>query len=122
MILADTSVWIDFLRGGARQMAGEMSSYQLLMHPVVLGEIALGNHPNRALLFRQLQKLEKVKVARDDEVLELIESQVLYGSGIGYSDAHLLASVLIHTGCVLWTKDKRLRVQAERLGVLFQGH
>ena len=57
--------------------------------------------------------------AGDLEVLELIEQHHLYGQGIGWIDAHLLASARL-TGCRLWTLDPRLGAIAHRLGVGYQ--
>ncbi len=47
----------------------------------------------------------------------MIEWHNLYSCGIGYVDAHLIASARISPGARLWSRDKRLRTQAERLGV-----
>jgi len=52
-------------------------------------------------------------------VLHLIDRHGLWGTGIGYTDAHLLASALLTPGGRLWTRDKRLHDQAERLSVAF---
>lgn len=40
-----------------------------------------------------------------------------FALGIGYVVAHLLASVRLTPGCVLWTLDQRLAAAATRLGV-----
>ncbi len=55
-------------------------------------------------------------VAQDEEVLRLIGERRLWGRGIGWSDAHLLASALL-TPCPLWTLDRSLRAIAKRLKV-----
>ena len=39
------------------------------------------------------------------------------GEGIGYVDACLLAATALGDGLRLWTRDKRLRAVAERLGL-----
>ncbi len=54
-------------------------------------------------------------IAYDEEVLEFVSNYKLYGTGIGYADAHLLVSVQMTTNCTLWTRDKRLRDAAEKL-------
>lgn len=51
------------------------------------------------------------------EVLDLIVSAKLDGSGIGYVDAHLVASTLLVPDGLLWTSDKRLAAVAARLGI-----
>jgi len=52
-----------------------------------------------------------------EEVMSFLEARRLYGQGIGWVDAHLLASTL-HTGCFLWNFDKPLRRAAATLNVL----
>ena len=64
---------------------------------------------------RELQT--QVRVAQLGEVRRMIETHALYSRGIGLTDAHLLASVLITPGTQLWTLDKRLIGVARDLGV-----
>jgi hypothetical protein len=47
----------------------------------------------------------------------MIEAHSLYTSGMGLTDAHLLASALITPFMLLGTRDKRLGGVAERLGI-----
>jgi len=42
---------------------------------------------------------------------------ILAGVGVGYIDAHLLASVRLSADARLWTRDRRLLGVAEALGV-----
>jgi hypothetical protein len=49
-------------------------------------------------------------------VLHLIETRRLYGRGLGWVDAHLLAACLL-TGCRVWTLDKSLVSVARALNV-----
>ncbi len=117
MILADTSIWIDQLRNGDALMTSLLEAEQIIMHPFIIGEIALGHLPERALILSNLRRLPNAEVARDDEVLTLINTAPLFGRGIGYVDAHLLASVRLTAGSLLWTRDKRLLAVAEMMGV-----
>jgi predicted nucleic acid-binding protein len=50
-------------------------------------------------------------------VLTLIANHQLFGRGIGYVDAHLLAATMLTTDARLWTRDKRLAVVAARHGL-----
>jgi hypothetical protein len=50
-------------------------------------------------------------------VLDFIERQTLFGSGLGYIDIHLLASVRLTPGALLFTRDKRLNKAATRTSV-----
>jgi predicted nucleic acid-binding protein len=117
VILVDTSVWIDHLRNGdlALQRLLEAGA-QVEVHPFVLGEIALGNLAQRDLILGSLSDLPMIAMATDQEVLAFIEAERLHGLGVGFVDAHLLASVRL-TGDVIWTRDKRLRSVADRLSL-----
>jgi hypothetical protein len=55
-------------------------------------------------------------VAEHEEVLGLVTSHDLAGSGVGWVDAHLLAAALIGE-TTLWTLDRPLAAVARRLGV-----
>ena len=108
MILADTSVWIDHLRQEETQFSGLLKAEEVLMHTMVLGELALGSLKGRAKVLHSLALLPPILVARDLEVRTLIETSRLHGRGIGYVDAHLLTAALLTPGTTLWTRDKRL--------------
>lgn len=115
MILADTSVWIDHLRKGDPVLDGLLNNGQVLTHPFVICELALGVLRQRKIVMNALQNLPQATIATNDEVLGMIDSWGLHGDGIGYVDAHLLAAVALTPGTVLWTRDKRLRTTAGRL-------
>ena len=117
MILVDTSVWIDHFREADAVLASLLDADEVLTHPFVLGEIALGNLRWRATTIRELDGLPKAVSATDVEVMALIEREKLFGLGLGYIDLHLLAATRLTLGARLWTRDKRQAVIAERLGV-----
>lgn len=117
MILVDTSVWIDHLRHGNVELTRLLNTGQVLIHRFVIGELALGSLQNRNIVLSTLQNLPQSTVASDEEVLLFIESHGLFGTGIGYIDAHLLAAVLLSPGAWLWTRDKRLLAESVRLGL-----
>jgi predicted nucleic acid-binding protein len=117
MILVDSPVWVDHLRAGDGILADLLDRGEVACHPFVIGELALGNLHQRGVVIKALRNLPKTLVASDAEVHILIERQKLFGAGIGYVDAHLLAATLVTTDVRLWTRDKRLNVVAERLGV-----
>ncbi len=93
-----------------------LEQQEIILHPFVLGELACGNLKNRKEIISLLHALPAVTRADDDELLFFIERHKLMGRGIGLVDAHLLASCSIDH-CSLWTKDKRLLVLAEALGL-----
>ncbi len=117
MILVDSSVWVDHLRSGDATLARLLNDGRVIAHPFVVGELALGSLRQRELILTALQDLPQAVVASDIEVLRFINQQALYGLGIGYVDAHLLASVRLTAGGSLWTRDRRLQSVADRLGV-----
>lgn len=115
MILVDTSVWIDHLRSGNAVLAGLLEAGRVLVHPFVTGELALGNLRQRDVVLGALRGMPQANVATDDEVFRFIDESALYGLGIGYVDAHLLAAVRLTPGSSLWTRDGRLLAAAERV-------
>jgi predicted nucleic acid-binding protein len=120
VILVDTSVWVDHLRHGDRELVTLLDQAQVLGHPAVLGEIALGSLAQRAKVLQLLTALPQANSASDDEVLGLIQRRRIYGRGIGYVDAQLLAGTLITADARLWTRDARLAEIATELGCAAQ--
>jgi predicted nucleic acid-binding protein len=117
MILADTSVWVDHLRSGDLRMAGFLDQKQIVIHPFIIGEVALGFLKPRGPILADLHAVPRSEVATDAEVLELIERHALVGTGIGYVDAHLLAAAHLTIGASFWTRDKRLLAMARKTGL-----
>lgn len=117
MLLADTSVWIDHFRSGNAALQRALNQGQIVTHPCVIAELALGSLRDRARTLTVLDLLPQVRMAQLSEVRLMIESQRLYNLGIGLTDAHLIASVFIDSPTLLWTRDKRLRQVAENLGI-----
>ncbi len=116
MIVVDASIWIDHFRRADPRLSAAMTREQTLMHPFVIGEIALGSIGQRQSVILMLRGQHKAPIATHDEVLDLIERERLHGLGIGYVDAHLLASARL-ANATLWTRDKRLDMAADRLGL-----
>ena len=116
IVLADTSLWVDLWRHGNTRFAQLLDQNRVVLHPFVLGEIALGRISPRTEVLHRLAKLQAPRVARHGEVLALIERVPLWGRGIGWVDAHLLASALLDRLRLL-TLDRRLADVAESLRV-----
>lgn len=117
MILVDTSVWIDHLRRGDAHLIERLERGEVLSHPSVVGEVALGSLRQRDVIIESLLALPHATIASDEEVMHLIAQHRLPGRGIGWIDAHLLASARLMPGAKLWTHDKRLSALAQMLGV-----
>lgn len=120
MILVDASIWIDQLHRPDQQFAALLYQQVVVMHPFVAGEIMLGSLRDRANVKTTLTELDSAPVADDAEVLNLIHSARLCGTGIGYVGAHLIASTMLMMGGKLWTRDKRLAAVAERLEIRYK--
>ena len=118
-VLVDTSVWVEFIRAGNAQLFELLQKGQVLMHDMVIGEIACGSAPSRKERLQAMNNLPKIVMAEHSEVLGFIDKHQLFGCGVGYVDNHLLAACILQADCALWSRDKRLRAAAERLGVAF---
>jgi predicted nucleic acid-binding protein len=116
MILVDTSIWVDHLRRTDTALVNLLEQDQVLLHPFIIGELALGHIPRRKQVLDSLQDLPSAIQADDSEVLDFINRNSLFGLGIGYVDAHLLASARLN-GVMVWTRDKRLREATIELGL-----
>lgn len=116
MILVDTSVWIDHLRIGDAVLVDLLERSLVLAHPWITGELRFGRIRQRIEVLGGLVMLPQAVVATLDEVDRLIEWHQLFGLGIGYVDAQLLAATKLTPDARLWSRDKRLAAAAERVG------
>jgi predicted nucleic acid-binding protein len=119
MIIIDTSVWIDHFRVRSDVLSNLLEEGSGLIHPFVLGELACGNLRNRAAILGDLNELPRAATADRLEVLTLLDERKLYGTGIGWVDAHLVASAVIGNA-KLWTSDAALLRAAQAAGVAFR--
>jgi hypothetical protein len=115
-VLVDTSVWRKYFAGapGVKALGGLLDEDgAVLVHPFVVGEMVLGGLSAReeGLFVR----LPAAAVVPHDEVLTFVRRRLLTRRGIGWVDAHLLASALA-SGGVLWSVDGDLSAAAADLG------
>ncbi|KGJ08952.1 type II toxin-antitoxin system VapC family toxin [Paracoccus versutus] len=115
MILVDTSIWIDHLRAGDTELVDLLNAEQVLAHPFIIGELALGSLKDRETVIAAMQGLPQAPVASHAEVMALIDARRLFSLGIGYVDAHLIAATLLAPGTTLWTRDRRLSAAAKHI-------
>jgi len=106
-MLVDTSIWVDHLRRGDATLAALLVREQVECHPFIIGELACGSLRRRDEVLSLLGRLPQVLLASHSEVLEFVARHRLMGRGIGWVDAHLLASTAL-AGSVLWSRDRRL--------------
>lgn len=118
-MLIDTSVWVDHFRRGDSILRALLNRGEVECHPFVIGELACGSLRRRSEILALLQSLPHVPSASHEEVIEFVERHRLMGRGIGWIDAHLLASTALG-GTLLWTRDRRLSDLAEALNLSAQ--
>jgi predicted nucleic acid-binding protein len=116
VIVVDTSIWVDHLRSADLRVAELVIERVLLQHPFVTGEIAAGSLHNRARTIRALRGLPQIEPVSEDELHVFMEDTSLHGTGLGFVDIHLLAATAM-AGATVWTRDRRMLEQADRLGL-----
>lgn len=117
MIIVDSCVWVDHLRRADPTLQQLLEVGGVLSHPFIVGELALGSLRQRQIILNEMGRLPAAIVATPSEVLWLIDEASLFNLGIGYVNAHLLASTQLTPSASLWTRDKRLLGAAQRLSL-----
>jgi predicted nucleic acid-binding protein len=117
MVLIDSSIWIDHFRNSNSTLVKLLDGKLVSTHPFIVGELALGQQKQQHVIIEALGHLPNLPVALDTEVMMLIQTERLAGSGIGYVDAHLIASAKLAQAKV-WTKDKKLLGVLSRLDLV----
>ena len=120
MILVDSSVWIDHFRSTNSELVLMLAQGQVLQHPLVTAEIALGSIKDRDGVIPLLTMLPQAPSLADAALLDFILQHGIFETGLGGVDAHLLGTVVTDGTCKLWTRDKRLAAKADDFGLLFQ--
>ena len=119
MILVDTSVWIEHFRTGSLHLQTLLVNEQVFGHPLIAGELAVGNLVARHDPLKMIDGLETALVASNEEVRQFLELHSLFGRGVGFIDLHLLLSVRLTPDALLWTRDKRLHGMAKEMSVAY---
>ena len=119
MILVDTSVWITHLRRAEPELVTLLRTDKILIHAMIIGELACGPFKARARRLGDWRALLRITELSHAQVVSVIESRNLMGRVIGFVDAHLLCAVLNRNGTTLWTRDGKLQELVEKLGVVF---
>lgn len=117
MIIVDTSIWVDHIRGIDTPLDEILGSGTELLHPFVYGELLLNGLPRQGPFSEQLQSLKPAPVAPPADVAAFIRWADLAGTGVGYVDVNLLVSAKLLSGGMIMTKDKDLAAQAKRLDI-----
>src|SRR5687768_12299009 len=120
-VLVDTSVWIRFLSNlapFAAELDRLLADDAAAGHEFVYGELLVGDRGGRETLLSSYERMVQVPAVPHSEVVTFVRSRKLHGRGIGWIDAHLLASALV-AGVQLWTADRPLGAIAEKLGIAY---
>lgn len=108
-ILADTSIWSHHFRRRDERLVSLLGDRQIVLHPWIVGELALGPGMRVASL-NDLRQLPSLSVAADDELLAFVELHDV--RGIGWVDLQLLVSAL-RSRAMIWTTDRKLEDMAK---------
>jgi predicted nucleic acid-binding protein len=118
-VLVDTSVWIRFLSNRepyAADLNELLSRDEVSGHDFVYGELLIGDKGGRRELLAHYDHMDHAPVVPHAEVVAFVRDRKLNGRGIGWIDAHLLASALVGR-LTLWTVDSPLATVAKELRV-----
>jgi predicted nucleic acid-binding protein len=122
IVLVDTSVWIRFLSNRAPhadELDALLSRDEVSGHDFVYGELLMGDKGGRQQLLADYQHLYQAPVVPHGDVVTFVRERGLHGRGVGWIDAHLLASALVGR-LKLWTTDPRLLTLAKDLGIAYE--
>jgi predicted nucleic acid-binding protein len=119
-VLVDTNLWIKHFRQGNELLSALLEDNEVLCHPVVIGELAMGNLPRRGQTIKDFESLAQPKQASWAETRHFVETRQLYGKGLQWNDMILLASCVV-SRVPLWTLDRRLAEAAGEIGVAYSG-
>jgi predicted nucleic acid-binding protein len=121
-VLVDTSIWIRFLANRA-PYAAELEELlrrdEVCAHEFVYGELLMGDVGGRKQLLEGYEQMHQAPLVPFADVVAFVRGRRLHGRGIGWIDAHLLASSLVGR-LKLWTTDPRLATLARELGVAYE--
>ena len=120
MILVDTPTWVDHLRNPEDGLRNLLNANNVLMHPMVIGELACGYLKNRNQALENWRSLPRINELGHEQVMSLIEIKNLMGHGLGFVDMHLLCSVLNYPGSRLWTRAKKLIGIANKFNIAYE--
>ena len=105
------------MRRADSELLAWLDAERVLIHPLVAGEVLMGSIAFRGSIRAAFDKLPAARLASHGEVMDLVDAHALFGRGIGFVDAHLLASARLTPDAMLATRDRRLAALARELGV-----
>jgi predicted nucleic acid-binding protein len=121
MVLVDTSVWIRSLANRApyrAELDRLLTLDRVAGHELVYGELLIGDRGGRRNLLAAYERMNQADVVPNADVIAFVRKRGLHGRGVGWIDAHLLASAVVGR-LRLWTADSPLFAIASELGVAY---
>lgn len=121
-VLVDTNVWIRFFRNveGTHPLSLLIDEGKVATHSCVIGELCVGNLPERSVMIQYLKSLPQGPEIDIEEALGLIEAKGLFGKGFQWNDVLIFGTALIQK-IPLWTEDRRLLELATEHGIAWEG-
>ena len=95
IVLVDTSVWIRFLSNRApyaAELEWLLSRDEVSGHDFVYGELLIGDKGGRRELLDDYALMHQAPAVPHSAVVTFVRERQLHGRGVGWIDAHLLAS------------------------------
>jgi predicted nucleic acid-binding protein len=122
IVLVDTNVWIRFFRNveGNHPLSLLIDEGKVATHSCVIGELCVGNLPERNVMIQYLKSLPLGPEIDIEEAIGLIEAKGLFGKGLQWNDILIFGSALIQK-IPLWTEDRRLLELATEHGIAWEG-
>ena len=118
-VLVDSSVWVGHFKQRNEHLVALLEADLVVCHPFIVAEVACGTPPSRKVIINMLSELERVPVAKQDELLAMLDARQLYGRDCGFVDLSLLASALLSEKTLIWTLDKRFELLAAQANRAF---
>lgn len=122
MLLVDTSVSVRFLANRMPYAAGLdrlLEKDEAAGHALVYRELLIREPGGRTRFLDSYDLIHRAPPVGHTEVATFVRSHKLHGRGIGWTDAHLLVSVLV-TDTSLWPADEHLAELASELGIAYR--
>ncbi|MBI1884630.1 MAG: VapC toxin family PIN domain ribonuclease [Chlamydiae bacterium] len=121
MLLVDTSIWIDFLRGkeSTQALSGLLSQNQVACHSWIVGELMVGQlGSQRRQILHDIHLLPKLEEYSLMELSDFVERESLYAKGLSFIDIQLLYACLVEDH-LLWTNDQKLKLTSHHYKIAF---
>jgi len=110
-VLVDTTVWVQHFRIAVPELVALAVAGEIVSHPVVIGELAVGGLRNRPQTMTELRGLPLVSECTAIDALDFLEQHRLYNLGLSWCDVQILAAAVLD-GVPIWTLDQRLHAEA----------